>query len=193
MANLLKIWLSEFHYARTHLLIGYAVRARLRSMQVCPNITRFRQEIVDTFRLSLISFRHDAFWSYQILTTMPTKRIQWTFRNLEIVEGALWTIIDGLIEFFSAWLTSLWVTKCFLDVHRPSIDFLGSSMDFHRLCPILRSSNTHSFSPFALMIDPSKEKWGSEIYFLPLGKTNSENYRKLPKGAHVALAACRSL
>ena len=24
----------------------------------------------------------------------------------------------------------------------------------------------HSFSPFALMIDPSKENWGSAVYFL---------------------------
>ena len=53
-----------------------------------------------------------------------------------------------------------------------------------------KKTSAHSFSPFALMVVPSKEKWSSEIYFLPLGETNTKNYRKLPKGAHVALAVC---
>ena len=29
-----------------------------------------------------------------------------------------------------------------------------------------KKSSAHSFSPFALMIDPSKENWGSAVYFL---------------------------
>ena len=43
--------------------------------------------------------------------------------------------------------------------------------------------------PYESILDPSKEKWGSEIYFLSLDKTNTKNYQKLPKGAYVALAA----
>ena len=35
----------------------------------------------------------------------------------------------------------------------------------------------HSFSPFALMIDPSKENWASAVYFLFLCEKNTENYR----------------
>ena len=31
-----------------------------------------------------------------------------------------------------------------------------------------KKSSAHSFSPFALMIDPSKENWGSAVYFLSL-------------------------
>ena len=34
------------------------------------------------------------------------------------------------------------------------------------LCQKKKKSSAHSFSPFALMIDPSKENWGSAVYFL---------------------------
>ena len=62
----------------------------------------------------------------------------------------------------------------------PHFSLLGSKIDSHgrKLWAFqLRSkiyiipkkkkkSSAHSFSPFALMIDPSKENWGSAVYFL---------------------------
>ena len=40
-----------------------------------------------------------------------------------------------------------------------------------------KKSSAHSFSPFALMIDPSKENWGSAVYFLFLCEKKNEIYR----------------
>ena len=54
----------------------------------------------------------------------------------------------------------------------PQFSLLGSKIDSHgrKLWAFqLRSKrklSAHSFSPFALMIDPSKENWGSAVYFL---------------------------
>ena len=60
-----------------------------------------------------------------------------------------------------------------------SIHMVGSYGHFNFgqkfiLCQKKKKSSAHSFSPFASMIDPSKENWGSAVYFLFLCE-------KLPK------------
>ena len=53
---------------------------------------------------------------------------------------------------------------------------MGISTSVKNLNYAKKKSSAHSFSPFALMIDPSKENWGSAVYFCSCVK----KYRKLP-------------